>query len=153
MQRFTGTAWIAGLAALLAMAVAAKADEPPRCLAIAPVLDVPAAAIPPTLGFVLKTDIGAYALPGEDFDATDVVQTRIHHRLMWVRRHGIRWVVAVENGGYAYNQSVFAYDMPPGGPATRIGRVGAQAGFVCQMTERQLWRPEDESGGLIAPVR
>ncbi len=132
-------------ASVMAMSVngAAHATDIPTCLAIPGIVDVPAGEAPPSLLVALKRDIGVYVLPGEDFDADDVVRTGIHHRLIWIRRHGIRWVVAFENGGRGYNQGVLAYDMMPGSMLFQVGRVGAQSGTVCQMTERELWRPED----------
>lgn len=143
---------VAGMMLSMSAATAAGAQDVPACRAVAPAVDVPAGQLPATLAFAVKTDVGAYALPGEDFDATDEIRLNVRHRLMWVRRHGIRWVIAVENGGRLYNQTVLAYDMPPGAGATRVGSVMAFPGTVCQLTERQLWRPEEESGGLIAPV-
>jgi len=81
-----------------------------------------------------------------------VIGTQIRHRLLWVRRRGLRWAFAVENGGRAYNLTVVAYDLLTNGMAAGVGRAMAFPGTVCQLTERQLWRPEDEAGSLTAPI-
>jgi hypothetical protein len=59
----------------------------------------------------VRKTLGDIAAPGEKFDATDVVVTRIHYREIFVWSRGNRWVVAIEHGGLGYNDPVFAYDL------------------------------------------
>jgi hypothetical protein len=132
----------AGSLALSPMAVsAAPPSEVAPCLALPPVEDVAPADIPPLLRAALAHDIGVYALPGADYDATDVVRTGIHHRLLWVRRRATRWVVAFEHGGRIYNDPFLAYELGFDGQTIAAVRSGlAFPPTICQATERELWR-------------
>jgi hypothetical protein len=69
------------------------------------------AGTPPALSLALKEHLGDMALPGEPFDATDVVATGRHRRLIFIWRYETRWVVATEHGGIGYNNPVFAYEL------------------------------------------
>jgi hypothetical protein len=133
---------IAGLLALLPAAVsAAPPSEVAPCLVLPPVEDVAPGDIPPLLRNALAHDIGAFALPGADYDATDVVRTGVNRRLLWVRRRGTRWVVAFEHGGRIYNDPFFAYELGLDGQTIAGVRGGiAFPASVCQVTERELWR-------------
>ena len=127
-----------GLALAFAVCRGAAADEIPACRAIPPVVDVSVGRAPPALIEAMKRDIGAYALPGEDFDAIDVVRTRINRRLIWIRRREARWVVAYEQGGRIYNDPVLVYDLKGDGPATLVRRAFSVPQSVCQVTAREL---------------
>lgn len=119
----------------------ATADEIPRCLTLPPAEDVAPADVPAILRVTLGHDIGAYALPGQPYDATDVVSVGVNRRLIWVRRRGTRWVVAFEQGGRAYHDTVLSYEV--GYDNSSIAGIRAEVAFpatVCQMTERALWR-------------
>jgi len=106
-----------------------------------PVEDIAPADIPPLLRAALTHEIGAFALPGQDFDATDVVRTGVNRRLLWVRRRGTRWVVAFEHGGRGYNNPFGVYEMGLDGQSIAGVRSGvAFPATVCQVTERELWR-------------
>ena len=115
--------------------------EIPRCLALPPVEDIAPADMPLILRAALARDIGTYALPGADFDSTDVVRTGIHRRLLWVRKRGTRWVVAFERGGRSYDNPLVVYELGLDGQS--IAGVRGEIGFpasICQLTERELWR-------------
>jgi hypothetical protein len=127
-------------AILLLVAGAARADEIPRCMTLPPAEEVAPADVPPILRAMLGHDIGTYALPGQPFDATDEVGTGVNRRLIWVRKRGTRWVVAFEQGGRAYHDTVLSYEL---GYDNTIAGIRAEIAFpstVCQMTERALWR-------------
>lgn len=129
----------AGLAAFC-LAGAARADDIPRCPLLPPVEEVDVAKLPQALRAALIRDVGQIALPGADFDATDVVRTGVNHRLIWVRRQGTRWVAAVEEGGRAYRDLVIAYEIGYDGSLAGVRKDIAFPATVCQVTERDLWR-------------
>jgi hypothetical protein len=125
---------------LLLSAIRVRADDIPRCLTLPPAEDVAAADLPPILRAMLAHDIGTFALPGQPFDASDVVAAGVSRRLIWVRKRGTRWVVALEQGGRAYHDTVLSYEL---GYDNTIAGIRAETAFpstVCQMTERALWR-------------
>jgi hypothetical protein len=136
---------IAVLAASTCCGDAGAAAIPP-CRALEPVVDVSVADIPPVMMTRLKHDLGTFALPGEPFDATPQIRTGIYERLIWVRRRGVRWAVAIQNGGRLHNQMVIAYEILPGDRVMPMSTVGARPATLCQLTERQLWRPAPDSG-------
>lgn len=95
--------------------------------------------VPSVLRDALAEKIGTFALPGERFDSTDIVMTGQNRRLIFVRVHGTRWVIATEHGGRGYNDPVLAYDVDPGGsPAKLVGEQTAVPETLCVTTEKLL---------------
>ena len=105
-----------------------------------PVEDVDPADLPRILQFAMTRDIGRFALPGQPFDAADVVRVGVNRRLIWIRRRDTRWVVAFEQGGRAYHDTVVSYEMGYDGSIAGVRSEIAFPPTVCQMTERALWR-------------
>jgi hypothetical protein len=132
----------AGLAAtaVLALAGAADAQELPRCPLLPPVEEVEAAKLPPILVAALGRDVGLIALPGRPFDSGEAGTTGVSHRLLWVRKQGTRWVVAVEEGGHEVHELVVSYEIGYDGSLAGLRRDMAFPATVCQLTERELWR-------------
>jgi hypothetical protein len=65
--------------------------------------------LPPALGKAMGNNI---ALPGEPFDATDVVvKGHKSSRYIFVWNIGKRWIVATEQGGIALRAMVFVYEL------------------------------------------
>lgn len=126
---------------LLAPLTARAADEVPRCLVLPPVEEIAPADMPQPLRAALARDVGAFALPGQDFDATDVVRTGVRRRLLWLRRRGTRWIAVFEHGGRSYDNPFVVYEMGLDGQSIAGVRGGvAYPASVCQITERELWR-------------
>jgi hypothetical protein len=132
----------AGLAALAALALggAADADELPRCPLLPPVEEIEVAKLPPILIAALTRDVGQIALPGKPFDADGTTTTGVSHRLLWVRKQGTRWVVAVEEGGREARELVVSYEIGYDGSLAGMRKDVAFPATVCQLTERELWR-------------
>ena len=94
----------------------ASAEEPGR-----PACEAPAGAlavtwekdVPPVLVQALKKAAGEGELspPGGPFNAIDVMDGRPHERVMFAWHSGSRWAVAIEQGGFAYYNRVFAFDL------------------------------------------
>jgi len=102
--------------------------------------DVAPPDAPKAVQFVMSRDIGRFALPGQPFDDHDEVVTGVSRRLVWIRRHDTRWVVAVEVGGKVPFWSVLAYEMGYDGSIIGIRNERAFPATLCQVTERLLWR-------------
>lgn len=121
------------------IAFPAIADDIPSCTSAAgaAVVAYPA-EVPSAILDVLERRLAAFALPGEPFDATDVVRTGIRHRLIWVKHTGSRWVVAWENGGRGYNDKVAAFELTNDGAISLIGEEYAFPPTVCAVTNRWL---------------
>jgi hypothetical protein len=132
-------AGLAGLAAL-ALAGAADAEDLPRCPLLPPVEEIEVAKLPPILIAALTRDVGQIALPGRPFDNGEAATTGVNHRLLWVRKQGTRWVVAVEEGGREARDLVVSYEIGYDGSLAGMRKDVAFPATVCQLTERELWR-------------
>lgn len=89
--------------------------------------------VPPQIVDELIAHTGKLAAPDEDFDATDIVMTRISHRLIWAAKKAKRWGVAYEHGGIGYHDHIVVYEA--GGLNGQISFVGRSAVFpqdVCR---------------------
>jgi hypothetical protein len=124
----------------LALAGAAEADEAPRCPLLPPVEEVEAVKLPPILVAALGRDVGLIALPGRPFDSDGEGKTGVAHRLLWVRKQGTRWVVALEEGGREARDLVISYEIGYDGSLAGMRKDPAFPATVCQLTERELWR-------------
>lgn len=103
--------------------------------------------VPPGLRTALARDVGDIVLAGAPFDATDVVVTGRHRRLIFVWHRGSRWIVATERGGRGYSAPVFAYDVSPdGSAATPVARRIAFPSTVCATALALLTVPPQQSG-------
>jgi hypothetical protein len=120
--------------AVLALAGAADAQEAPRCPLLPPVEEIEVARLPPILVAALSRDVGLVALPGRPFD------DKVTHRLLWVRKQGTRWVVALEEGGGEARDLVMSYEIGYDGSLAGLRKDPAFPATVCQLTERELWR-------------
>ncbi len=138
------TARAAAIAAFLAGVLCAgrvAAAEVSACLVLPPVEEVAPADMPPPLRAALARDIGVFTLPGQDFDATDVVRTGGRRRLLWLRKRGTRWIAVFEHRGRSYDHPFAVYEMGLDGQSIAGVREGvAFPASVCQITERELWR-------------
>jgi hypothetical protein len=76
---------------------------------------------PPSLVRALTERIGEVVPAGTEFDATDVVVTGKHRRLIFIWNLSNRWIVATEHGGVGYTDPIFAFD---------LSQDGRQAMFV-----------------------
>ena len=98
---------------LVALASAAKADAviPPCWPESQNVAGVTLSKAPEGLRRALAIGIGWMAKPGEDFNATDVVDPRFpSNRLIFIWHYADIWIVATEHGGsIAYNDPVLLY--------------------------------------------
>ncbi len=97
---------IAGLAS--ALVGPAQADTIPPCRPPRGV--VARAPTEPRTLLVLATlrqRLGEIAAPDAEFDSTDIVETGVGRRLIFVWQKGPLWVVATEHGGRGYNDPIF----------------------------------------------
>jgi hypothetical protein len=79
----------------------------------------------------LRSRLGTIALPGAQFDATDVVRTGIGQRYIFVWRRDNHWIVATEQGGRGYNDPIMAYDLSDDGQASLVQRTISAPSLVC----------------------
>jgi hypothetical protein len=62
-----------------------------------------------------------------------------NRRLIFVRVHGTRWVIATEHGGRGYNDPVFAYDVDPDGSSAKlVGEQVAMPDTLCATAKKLL---------------
>jgi hypothetical protein len=132
----------AGLGALAALGLAgpAIAQDIPRCPLVPPVEEIEVQKLPAALRGALARDVGPIAVPGAAFDATEEVKVGVNHRLIWVRKQGSRWVVALEEGGRNYHDVIVAYELGYDGSIAGVRKETAFPATVCELTERDLWR-------------
>lgn len=69
--------------------------------------------VPSILLRSLRERLGAIALPRESFNATDVAwfENTSNRRFMFFWKADRRWIVATEQGGFAYNNPIFLYEL------------------------------------------
>jgi len=90
--------------------------------------------LPPAIRSALSNEAGDIALPGEDFDATDLVMTGRSWRFIFVWQSADRWIVATEHGGIGYNDPVFLYRLEKDGQkATLLEKRHGFPKTVCQV--------------------
>jgi hypothetical protein len=90
------------------------------------------ASIPEDVPEALQAKLGKIALPGAQFDATDIVITGINRRYIFAWQKGNRWIVATEHGGIGYNDPILIYDMSADGKvATLVQRLISAPQTVC----------------------
>jgi hypothetical protein len=125
----------------------ARADTIPYCPLAQGVEERPFGdGVPSVLRDALADKIGTFARPGEPFDSTDIVMTGQSRRLIFVRVHGTRWVIATEHGGRGYNDPVFAYDVDADGSSAKlVGEQTAMPGTLCA-TASKLLESRDGTG-------
>ena len=103
-------------AALLSLLVSARADVIPPCATPSGVNSVPLPdGVPSAVNRALQAKLGKIALPGQEFDATDVVGTGISRRFIFAWNSGSKWLVATEHGGRGYNDPIFLFDLSQNG--------------------------------------
>ena len=135
--------WIcvmAGLLSTVAYAIPAQAAAiedcpvPPGTIKV----ELPL-GLPPALGKAMGNNI---ALPGEPFDATDVVvKGHKYSRYIFVWNIGNRWIVATERGGIALHAAVSVYDLGNDGKTTApIKERITSPGSACAVATRLAGR-------------
>ena len=101
------------LALILSLATAgvARADVIPACAVPAGAMMVGFDQLPMAVRKALAQKTGPMAMPGQPFNATDVVSKPLpFSRGIFVWSRGTRWVVATEHGGIAYNDPIYVFD-------------------------------------------
>ncbi len=114
-------------------AATAHADVIPACAPPSGVRVHAFTDLPAGLKQALEAKLGDMALPGQPFDATDVVTSAhpVFRRGIFVWSRGTRWIVATEHGGIAYDDPVLAYDVDADGIASLVAVRGAVPNTVC----------------------
>jgi hypothetical protein len=98
--------------------------------------------VPSVLQSALRSSLGDIALPGEKFDATDIVQTGRRRRFLFAWNLGNRWIVATEHGGRGYNNPIFAYDIGDDGKTASLVETRiANPWTVCVTASKLMLRP------------
>ena len=128
MRSSLAPAWGTFVCCVLACAPA-RADAIAPC---APPPGVTAVAIPDGVPDAIMAQLGQIALPGQRFDASDVVMTGVNRRYIFVWHRGDHWIVATERGGRGYNDPVMEYALSPGGTATLVTRTLSAPSTVCR---------------------
>jgi hypothetical protein len=121
--------WISLMASALAIAASApplqagpNSECPPPAGAVSVALP---SGVPPALRDVM----GNIALPGEPFDTTDVyVKGHKYRRYMFAWNFGTRWIVAIEQGGFALRSIIFVYRISKDGKTVTL--VEERNGFM-----------------------
>jgi hypothetical protein len=73
------------------------------------------AALPPAL----RKEFDGYAMPGESWNDSDVMDGRPSSGVEFIWRRGNRWLFVVGHGGFASSYDVAAYDIGSDGGAVR----------------------------------
>ena len=131
------------------LASSADAGGIAPCKPVAGAEDVAFKEAPLSVQQSFNSQFSPFALPGEPFDATDIVRTGLSRRLIWVRHLGARWVVSFESGGREYSVRVLIYELALDGSAFQQGSVLVFPDTVCQVTNAELTRQIDS----ILPAR
>ena len=97
----------------------ARADDIPACGTPSGTQSV---RIPDGIPDALRVHLGKIALPGQAYDATDVVQTGINRRYIFAWRRDNLWIIATEHGGRGYNDPIMAYNISTDGRVTLLHR-------------------------------
>ena len=100
---------------LLSPSVNARADHIAPCSPPdSPVKALPFLSEVPALVLdTFRARVGEIASPGETFDSTDVVVIGRNKRIIFVWNRDGRYLFATEQGGIAYNDPVFVYQVDP----------------------------------------
>jgi hypothetical protein len=105
-----------GAVAILSIAIVAswaEADVIPPCRVLPNGVSVISGLddAPPSLAQAVTERVGEVVPAGEMFDSADVRVTGKNLRLIFIWNLGTRWVVAIEHGGWAQNNLVFAFEI------------------------------------------
>jgi len=84
--------------------------------------------------------MGHIALPGEPFDATDVVMYRTNRRFIFVWRRADEWLVAIERGGFVYSDPIYRYRLARDGKADLVETQSAIPHTVCRIATQMIGR-------------
>jgi len=134
--------WICIVAAVLstvAYATPARAVAIEDCTVPPGVVKVELpSGLPPALGKAM----GNIALPGEPFDASDVVvEGHKYSRYIFLWNTGKRWIVATEQGGIALHTMIFVYELrKEGKTAALIEKRATFPESVCADATRMAGR-------------
>ncbi len=80
-----------------------------------------------------------FAAPTEEFDATDMVSTRINRRILWVKHRKDKWVVGFEQGGSVYSDHLLLYNFAKGDLTARPAEEhAANPSTVCGKADGML---------------
>jgi hypothetical protein len=107
----------------------ARADDIAPC---SPPEEMSSASIPDGVPPALQDQLGQIALPGAQFDATDIVSTGSSRRYLFVWHRESRWIVATEHGGRGYNDPILVYDLSADGKVAKlVRRLISEPSAVC----------------------
>jgi len=107
----------------------ARADDIAPCT---PPEEMSSASIPDGVPPALQDQLGQIALPGAQFDATDIVSTGLSRRYIFVWHRESRWIVATEHGGRGYNDPILVYDLSADGKVAKlVRRLISEPSAVC----------------------
>jgi hypothetical protein len=115
-------AMIIALMSLAVVVPVSAQNASPVLPCVAPTGAVPVAPeeLPPALEHALHEKLGSIALPGGQFTAGDVGPTGQNHRYIFVWRVATRWIVAIEQGGIAYSNPIFVYELSKDGKTASL---------------------------------
>ncbi len=100
-------------------------------------IDLPS-GLPPAL----RDKMGDIALPGQPFNAIDIyVKGEPNRRYIFVWNIGVKWIVAIEQGGIALRSAVYVYDLGEDGKTAtlidrRIGVLNDTCGAATKLASR-----------------
>jgi hypothetical protein len=93
--------------------------------------------LPPAVLTAIKAKAPDIVDVGERFDATDFIVYRHSHRFMFAWSTGTRWVVAVEHGGYVYNNPIWVLQKsPPLSTTVVLSETISDPKSVCSTAKR-----------------
>ena len=118
-----------------ALASSAHADNIPTCPTPSGVVAVglPDGVAPPVRR-ALQEKFGDIVLPGQQFDATDIVMTGKNRRFIFVWNSGAKWLVATEHGGRGYNDPIYLFNVGDDGKsASLVATQITYPGGVCSV--------------------
>ena len=126
---------LTSLLAFTVLTTSVSADDIPLCNVPRGVKSVPLlSAAPGAIQRAVHETVGYLVRPEEPFDSTDVIVTGHNRRLIFIWNAGTRWVVATEQGGYVYNDPIFASELANDGRrAALVETAEAVPNTVCEI--------------------
>lgn len=124
--------------------VRVMADPTPACMPPQKAVPVPLEHVPPPLLRSLAERLGRIARPRESFNITDVAWsgTEPSRRFMFFWTTGGRWVIATEQGGFAYHNPIFLYELSEDErKADPIAEKDASSNSVCVVASDLIAMP------------
>ena|SRR5215469_1192450 len=114
------------------------ADNVSRCAPPSGVVSVQIPQhLPRSLQKSLGDSVGEIALPGQNFQSTDVVTGGPVNRFIFVWHASDKWLVALERGGFVYNNPILLYQINNDRPRLLRSEV-AYPPTVCSAATRLI---------------